>query len=388
MLRARYIEITRRRWYDIAYLIVITVFTGIVHIFPAITSPFHVAHPVLFAGMATLSSLALVLPVYLLVNELTHRHHQAFVTAAVLATTNGIIRHPSIPGTEICGSALILLALYFLLKALRRYGPQWYNMMGFTFLLTASVFIAGIEQVYTLALPFLAVITIVVRPIIHYKKVSLPVSLLLVVVLTVLPGLFHPVPSVSATVEQLSQGIMCNDLIPVNCYDCGIRTALSLAGAGLWSFVGLVAVCYALRSQRIHGDLAALVGVWWLILAIVLIQLYPCMYGSMTIALLVPFSFTVGAYLNLLSLPRRLRSRDRHAFRITLVVTALFFVATALHLCSGSPLFTFKPTLYLLFTLVLLGQVLYIVHRCYKIQTLPIRLFEISFLILAILLAS
>ena len=118
MLRARYIEITRRRWYDVGFLLIISLATGFIRL-AAITAGNICATPyILNVSLHVLCSLALTLAVYLLVNEFTHRHHQAFISAAVLASMNALIfLHPQQESIS-CSYALLLFSLYLLLKAM------------------------------------------------------------------------------------------------------------------------------------------------------------------------------------------------------------------------------------------------------------------------------
>lgn len=386
MLRTRYLEITRRRWYDVALLILISVVTGIVRLV-AITAIQPFSGAVLAnVSLHVLGSLALTLSVYLLVNEFTHRHHQAFLTAAVLSSMIALIFLSPQQDSALYSCVLLLFALYLLLKSMRRYGPQWHNMLGSAVLLAASILVGGISPIYSLALPFLIIITIAVRPIVHYKKLSLPVSLLLTIVLITIPAAIHPEPNFTAALLRITdlRGTMTAEL-PLEMRVWQI--IFTLHESGLWLLVGLVAAAYALRSQRIHGDLSALVGVWWFILAIVLIMLRPAKHETISLSLLIPFSFPIAAYFNLLSLPRRLRHRDRRIFRLLLITSALIFVSVGtLYYFYSSPRFPL-PFAFLILTLLFLIHIILIVKHSYKGRKLPVHLTEISFIVFAILFA-
>ena len=269
---------------------------------------------------------------------------------------------------------------------MRRYGPQWHNMLGSAILLAASILIGGITPIYNLALPFLIVSVITIRPIIHYKKVSFPVSLLLTILLISTPVIIHPQPNLTTALLQLTDlHFHTTTLLSHN--EQALQVFSFLQESGLWIIIGLISAIYALRSQRVHGDLAALVGVWWFILSIVLLMLHPARHGVTSLALLVPFSFPIGAYFNLLSLPRKLHHRDRRIFRLILIFSALIFASMGIHYFIYSSPCDPLPTIFLFFTLLFLVQVIFIVQHYSKSRKIPVHLTEISFIIFAILFA-
>lgn len=386
MLRARYIEITRRRWYDVGFLVLISVLTGFIRLVAVTAGSICCAPFILMTSLHALYSLALTLSVYLLVNEFTHRHHQAFITAAVLASMNTLIfLHPQ-QETTLCSYALLLFSLYLLLKAMRRYGPQWHNMLGSAVLLAGSILVGGISPIYNVALPFLIITAIAMRPIIHYKKVSFPICMLITILLVSLPAIIHPEPNFTRALFRITdiQGFM---IAPLSHYDRAMQVLFFLFESGLWIIFGLVSAVYALRSQRVHGDLSALVGVWWFILAIVLMMLRPTQHGTTSLTLLIPFSFPIGAYFNLLSLSRRLHLRDRRVFRLLLMVSAFIFVCTSIYYYIYSPSTNSLLTIFLFFSFLFLIQIVFIVQHNYKGRKLPVHLTEISFIVFAILFA-
>jgi hypothetical protein len=386
MLRARYIEITRRRWYDVGFLVLISALTGLIRLAGISAGNICYTPFVLITSLYTLYSLALTLSVYLLVNEFTHRHHQAFITAAILASMNALVfLHPQQEST-LCSCALLLFSLYLLLKAMRRYGPQWHNMLGSATLLAASILEGGISPLYNIALPFLIITVIAMRPIIHYKKISFPVCSLITIFLISVPAIIHPEPSFTTALLRITdiQGFM---IVPLSHYDRAMQILFFLRESGLWIIIGLVSAIYALRSQRIHGDLSALIGVWWFILAIVLIMLHPTRHGATSLSILIPFSFPIGAYFNLLSLPRKLNLRDRRIFRLLLIASALLFVCTTIYYSIFYPSANPLLTVFLFLAFLFLIQIVFIVQHNYKGRKLPVHLTEISFIVFAILFA-
>lgn len=328
MLRQRYNEIERKRWYDLLILAVITLSCGIVRLIINSSIPREAAMSSPTGNLLLLfSGFALVLPVYWLVNELTHRHRQAFASGAALASMWGIALLGGQDQQQVWAYALLLGSSYFALRGLRRYGPQWKDMVTSGLLFGVGVMLGGLWPAYNVVLPFLVVCIIAVRPIFHYKKLSLPVAALLALLILFMPfgGRFDEF--FMQFKEELS---LWHSLFPE---DSSAYFRLSklgfLGGAGIWFFFGLLSASYGLRSQRIHGDLAALVGAWWLVLAVVLVILRPSFDVSVMIAFLVPLACCIGPYLNLLSVSRRIRRADRRAFRATLALTAAYFFVSA-----------------------------------------------------------
>lgn len=380
MLMRTYNEITRRRWYDIGLLILITLLSGLARLCVRsslldaafMTSP---ADDVMWL----LVGFGLALPVYWLVNELTHRHLQALVSAAVLVTMQGIICLRDQDVTQVWAYAFILGASYFALRGMRRYGAQWNDMLMGGLLLGFAIYLGGIWPLYNMLLPFAVVCIIATRPIMRYKWLSTAAALLLSLFVALLLFVFvMPFPYLGLWPDFFSSlsddfAIWQDTGEEFNPWFVRLFKVSCLVSAGIWFFLGLVSVVYGLRSQRIHGDLSALTGTWWLILALVLVVLRPAFDESIMVALLVPLSFSIGAYFNFLSLFRRLRRRDRRVFRITLVITGvLFFFTSADRLFFTG--FTTVSVLFVLIGLGVLAMLSVLVYRSRRKRKLPVRL--------------
>lgn len=380
MLMRRYNEITRKRWYDIGLLLLITLLSGLTRL------SVNYAVPDLIAPLSPLDSVmwllagfALVLPTYWIVNELTHRHLQALLSAASLATMHGIIGLVHQPSETVWAYAFILGASYFALRGMRRYGAQWNDMLLSGLLLGFALFLGGIWPLYNMLLPFAVVCLIVTRPIMRYKWISLSAALLLSVVTALLLTIISFPVALYSDLPDFYQSLLGEfyfwyaNYDDINPWMMRLFKLSYLQSAGIWFFFGLVSVVYGLRSQRIHGDLSALTGTWWLILALVLIMLRPAHDESVVMALLVPLSFSIGAYFNFLSLTRRLRRRDRRVFRITLVITGCMFFSTTLAML----LFRDVAAPAAFITLIGLGVLalsVVIAVRCRKKRKLPVRI--------------
>lgn len=328
MLRQRYNEIARKRWYDLLILAAITLTCGIVRIVihSSIPEVATVSLPtenllLLFSGFA------LVLPVYWIVNELTHRHRQAFASAAALASMWGISILGGQDQHQVWAYALLLGSCYFALRGLRRYGPQWKDMLTSGLLFGLGIVVGGIWPAYNVVLPFTVVAAIALRPIVHYKAWSLPAAVLLALAVILLPFGTHFDEFLMQWREELA---LWNDPMPGDSPFFSRLGELSFLGASrIWFFFGLLSAGYGLHSQRMHGDLAALVGSWWLVMALVLAMLRPCFDVSVMLAFLVPLSCCIGPYLNLLGVSRRIRRADRRAYRTTLGLTAACFLLSS-----------------------------------------------------------
>ena len=375
MFRQKYAEITRKRWYDVIYLFLIALFMEGVHVF----SVYHWSLP----PLRTMGAFTLLLSVYFLANELTHRHRQAFVTAAALGGMLYVLTCE-----ELWGYALLTASAYYLLRAMRRYGAQWKDMMAAGVLLAGSLLVGGIWPLYNFALPFTVVGIIAIRPIIRYKKWSLPIAASLAIALAALPFAFFPDESLAALNHELGAwqhpdhaASMSNVLHWQHLAEC-------LSGALLWLPLGCAAAGYSLRSQRIHGDPAGQVGVWWLILACVLIMLRPNSDPTNQLALLVPFSFCIGAYTNLLSLPKKLHRNDRCLFRSVLAISGCYYSAVCIYRLSTRPVCAPVKWVCIATALLTVLTMVFLVWNRYNKQKLSIRLTESSLIVLAMLAAA
>ena len=380
MFRQRYAEITRKRWYDVFFLFLISLISGIVWGYATIDLWFQ-AIVYLIPGI-----FLLLLSVYFLTNELTHRHRQAFVTAAAFGSMLGSFSM-TITFFELWGYALLAASSYYSLRALRRYGAQWKDMTAASALLAGSLLTGGIWPLYNFALPFIIVGIIAIRPIMRYKKWSIPAATLLTIVLVAIPFVLNP-----ELLPPVLQAELCGWAKIGNYNETGPAVKwLYLLGwlccASVWLPLGLVSVGYSLRSQRIHGDLAGQIGAWWFILAGVLIMLRPNLDPCNCIALLIPFSFCIGAYTNLLSLPKKLVRNDRRVYRSTLAVTAISYaIIDVAFLCVGFSYMT--SYIYAGITLFIVVAMVFLILYKYRKQKLSVRLTETGFIVLALLLAA
>lgn len=177
-------------------------------------------------------------------------------------------------------------------------------------------------------------------------------------------------------------------------YDSSIISLRSShANSFLFARIGIMdynrtCICNIRLAQPTHTWRSlALIGVWWFILAIVLIMLHPTRHGATSLSILIPFSFPIGAYFNLLSLPRKLNLRDRRIFRLLLIASALLFVCTTIYYSIFYPSATPLLTVFLFLAFLFLIQIVFIVQHNYKGRKLPVHLTEISFIVFAILFA-
>lgn len=378
MFRQRYMEITRKRWYDVLALAVLSL------VMTFITNQMT---DVLAIAIKFCCYFLLLMGVYLLVSEMTHRHRQAWASAAILATML------SWPATDISPAstweqmgnlsyALLLLSLFFYLKASRRYGPQWPEMIESGVLLGMSYFLGGLWPLYHLALPFLIVTTIAIRPIIHYKKYSLP-ALLIIAVATACLLFFlmgeNPLDFTQGQLERWNGRHGDSSLQLMSFYPLAI-----FAIAGVWSLLGICALSYSLRSQRIHGDLSALTGGWWFILGIICAILRPAEYNYVFVSLLIPFSFCIGSYFNLLTLRQILKQKDRRIFRAITVATGFLLIALVPIMYEPSLRFFYVKVIEVIF----LFAILFYTWRHYHSHRLPVKNIGIIFGVMALLIAA
>lgn len=381
MFRRRYTEISRKRWYDVIYL-------SLIALVPRFGRMLLAHQKELVEGFywAT-GTFVLMLSLYFLINELTHRHRQAFVSAAVLGSMQGIIYLDGIDLSQLWSYALLTGCIYYGIRAFRRYGSQWKDMLAWASLLAASILLGGIWPLYNYAMPLAIVSLIALRPIMRYKKWSLPVMSLVTLLLISIPFLLHPeqfVPALQHEIDGwLSQDGVGRLLDPLK----WLFFFFILSETGLWLIIGMVAVCYSLRSQRIHGDPAGQISAWWLILMCVLLMLRPAFDRDWQMALLVPISCCIGSYFNLLSLPNRINRKDRRILRSSLAGTASMFL-----IISGMALLGWLYSIayaipFISISIICAIGILLLIWKKYHKKKLSIHFTEISLIIFSILLA-
>ncbi|MEG1580725.1 MAG: glycosyltransferase family 39 protein [Bacteroidaceae bacterium] len=262
--------------------------------------------------------------VYLIVNELTHRHRQAFFSALVLITTYSFIFMARNATWDIWCHSLMAGGIYYYIRAMQRHGAQYQNLCVAGVFFGLSFLAKGPVSFYALLLPFLLSYHFTVRPLLRHKAGALCIMLLLTLVVG---GWWYGAlylfeqDKLMQVAHQESSAWADHSVRPWYYYK------FFFAEAGIWALLWLTAIGYALFAKRMRHDVPTQFGLWWTLFALVLLSLVPEKKTRYLLPMMLPCALNIGSYLYYLVLNRTDRLRDRRLFRLNLWVILLLLLA-------------------------------------------------------------
>jgi 4-amino-4-deoxy-L-arabinose transferase-like glycosyltransferase len=292
-------------------------------------------------GMATVA----VFFLYLLAIALTRSKLFGLLSALVLATCFSMVMMGRAVDGYVHAYAFMLGAIFFFYRAAVAPTTRWWDFVMAGLLLGLAFLSKGLELFYTLLLPFLVALVYLYRPSFRHKR--WPVLLMIVVALAV--GAAWLLPALRSG-EKIELFMELNNR-PWYYY------WRFFTESGIWSLfllTGLFGWCWMRGRVALKKEYS--LAVLWLLLALLLLTLFPGKSMRYLPSVLVPAALVMGHYVLDIFLRVRddkLAPVDKVVFRLNAFLPALLSlgVPVALYVMFYSRL---GLTLYILFSLLFL----------------------------------
>ncbi|MDR1415207.1 MAG: glycosyltransferase family 39 protein [Odoribacteraceae bacterium] len=310
-------------------------------------------------GMTALAVLAL----YLLALAMTRSRLFGMLSALVLATCSGVV----LMGRTVDGHgqayAFMLGAIFFLYRASVASRTRWWDFVMAGVLLGLAFLSRGLELFYTLLLPFLIAFVVLYRPSFRHK--TWPLTLTFVVGLAT--GFVWLLFALRAG-ETIKPFMQLNDRPWYYYWHFFVES-------GIWSLFLLTGLCgWCWMRGRIALKKEYEFAVLWLLLALLLLTIFPGKSTRYLPSVLIPAALVVGHYM--LDIFQRVREdklerADKIIFRLNAFLPALISlgVPVALHVMFRDGL---GMCLYIIFSLLFLLVALSVFTGGIKLKPLKV----------------
>lgn len=240
-----------------------------------------------------IAGLFLILFLYLLVTQLTRNRTIAIFSALIAATCYNVAFMGRTATWDIYCHMFMLGAIYFLVLALERSGPQWRFFLLSGLFLGLSFLSKGPVSHYALFLPFLIAYIAVFRPGIHGKKTPLVAMILLFVVVSFWWStyiyFFHPETATYVAVKETTSWLNRN----VKPWYYYIQFP---AEAGIWTVFFVTALLAYFLNRREEYRKEHSFSILWLLASLVLLSLIPEKKTRYLFPILIPGAIIMGFY--------------------------------------------------------------------------------------------
>ncbi|WP_321479686.1 glycosyltransferase family 39 protein [uncultured Bacteroides sp.] len=261
---------------------------------------------------------------YLLVVEFTRNQKLALISAVVLATCYNVIMMGRTATWDIYCYCFMLGALYYLIKALARRGPQW-GLFFLSGLFMGLSFLSGFVSFVALMLPFLIAYFIIYR--LSLKDKIPPIIMMVIICLVI--SLWWPVyiyfNDVGMHVANKESSSWLNHNVRPWYYYWKFP-----AEAGIWALfwvTSLVWPYWKLRLSDLSVRRVYLFSLLWTFLALVLLSLIPEKKTRYLLPLLIPGALNIGTLLFYFITNRLVHAKEKMVFRINAFVILLILIA-------------------------------------------------------------
>ncbi|NDV83304.1 glycosyltransferase family 39 protein [Bacteroides sp. 51] len=274
--------------------------------------------------MATL----MVVFLYLLVVEMTRNKKAALFSGLALATCFNVILMGRTATWDIYCHSFMLMAIYYLVLALKKEGAQWKNFLAAGIFMGLSFLSKGPVSFYALLLSFIIAYGFTFRPSLKKKVAPLITMILLCLVISfwwnVYLLLSHPEMMLYVAHKESSSWINYN----VRPWYYYWKFA---AEAGIWALFLITAIVSRQRSTtfknswRGSGDMYVFALTWFLS-SLVLLSVIPEKKTRYLLPILIPGAILIGLYFyhSLSNLNKRI---DKVIFKINATLVAIILLA-------------------------------------------------------------
>ena len=262
--------------------------------------------------------------VYGVVYELSQRKRQAFLSAAVLATSYAVIMMARNATWDIYCHSFMLGGIYFFIRGFRQDRTSYHPFIWAGVLWGLSFLAKGPVSFFALLLPFLIAFFGYYRPDMKGKWGPIITATVVTILISGAWPLYvyiHEHQHLHFVAQKESAAWGGHNVRPWHYYK------LFFVESGIWSLFWITALAYAVFSKSFKESKNTRFFLLWTLAVLVLLSLVPEKKTRYLLPILIPGAMNIGAYWEYLLLHKLKFKWDRFCFNLNTGLLILVFLA-------------------------------------------------------------
>lgn len=271
-----------------------------------------------------LSGILLMFFVYAIVDKLTQRKQQAFMSAAILATSYAVIMMSRNATWDIYCHTFMLGGILYFIKGIQEKNKVYLNFIITGLFWSLSFLAKGPVSFFALLLPFLIAYFGYYRPSMRGKWIPLLVSVLITVVISGAWPLYvyiHEQDHLSYVAQKESGSWGDHNVRPWYYYK------LFFVESGIWSLFWITSLLYAFFKRDFKKDSSSRFFLFWTLAVLILLSIVPEKKTRYLLPILIPGAMNMGAYWYYIMTNHIKKTKDKLWFNINVGLLTIIFIA-------------------------------------------------------------